>query len=279
MNRFNPKEVALWSGGAWQDNRMPEAIAGFCFDARLIKPGECFVALSCGARDGHEFVPQAVDSESPDAVSWLPPGTERRFKSVSRTRLGAFIGATGIMLQHFFVTSRVISGRGPEQVAAQLQTGTETVMASLHRGDLFSRRRLLPQQPDLLLLQAGLGLQLPLLALQLLPQAINILAKIPSIIQKIIPVGYSIPVMPVPFRLNFGKTRETGQDHCAGGSKAQDFRLERHDLQFDHVYELKMYSDFGLPRETDTCHTFFPTSLTNSIESSFSLPQTTTAVR
>ena len=62
MDRFNPEEVALWSGGAWQDARMPEAIAGFCFDARIIKPGECFVALSCGARDGHEFVQQALDS-------------------------------------------------------------------------------------------------------------------------------------------------------------------------------------------------------------------------
>ena len=62
MDRFNPEEVASWSGGAWQDARMPGAIVGFCFDARLIKPGECFVALSCGARDGHEFVQQALDN-------------------------------------------------------------------------------------------------------------------------------------------------------------------------------------------------------------------------
>lgn len=41
---------------------MPKSIAGFCFDSRIIKPGECFVALSCGARDGHEFVDQALDN-------------------------------------------------------------------------------------------------------------------------------------------------------------------------------------------------------------------------
>lgn len=35
-------------------------IGGFCFDARQVKPGDCFVALSGGARDGHEFISQAL---------------------------------------------------------------------------------------------------------------------------------------------------------------------------------------------------------------------------
>ena len=61
MDPFNPVEVASWSGGRWQGAKMPEWITGFCFDARTIKPGECFVALSCGARDGHEFVGQALN--------------------------------------------------------------------------------------------------------------------------------------------------------------------------------------------------------------------------
>ena len=62
MNQFNPKQVASWSNGVWQDAEVRELIAGFCFDARLIKPDECFVALSCGVRDGHEFVRQALDN-------------------------------------------------------------------------------------------------------------------------------------------------------------------------------------------------------------------------
>lgn len=64
MNQFrlNPEKVALWSGGIWQEARMPKQIAGFCFDARTVKPDECFVALSCGQRDGHEFVQQALDN-------------------------------------------------------------------------------------------------------------------------------------------------------------------------------------------------------------------------
>jgi UDP-N-acetylmuramoyl-tripeptide--D-alanyl-D-alanine ligase len=61
MDLFNPVEIALWSGGVWQSNKVPASITGFCFDARTIQPGECFVALSCGARDGHEFVEQALN--------------------------------------------------------------------------------------------------------------------------------------------------------------------------------------------------------------------------
>lgn len=62
MDRFNPTEIASWSDGVWQDFGMPQSITGFCFDARTLKPGECFVALSCGSRDGHEFVQQALDN-------------------------------------------------------------------------------------------------------------------------------------------------------------------------------------------------------------------------
>jgi UDP-N-acetylmuramoyl-tripeptide--D-alanyl-D-alanine ligase len=60
MARFDPQALALWSNGRWKNGEVPSAIAGFCFDARQLKPGECFVALSGGARDGHEFVAQAV---------------------------------------------------------------------------------------------------------------------------------------------------------------------------------------------------------------------------
>ena len=60
MACFDPQQLATWSNGVWQSANLPHSIAGFCFDARHLKPGECFVALSGGARDGHEFVAQAV---------------------------------------------------------------------------------------------------------------------------------------------------------------------------------------------------------------------------
>ncbi len=61
MNRFDPLDLAAWSNGIWQRNELPGALVGFCFDARQLKVGECFVALSGGARDGHEFAAQALE--------------------------------------------------------------------------------------------------------------------------------------------------------------------------------------------------------------------------
>ena len=76
MSRFDPKDIAAWSNGVWQQDELPSKISGFCFDARQLKSGECFVALSGGARDGHAFATQAAELgagallvEHPQAVS------------------------------------------------------------------------------------------------------------------------------------------------------------------------------------------------------------------
>jgi UDP-N-acetylmuramoyl-tripeptide--D-alanyl-D-alanine ligase len=58
MTSFDPREIANWTGGSWLGSLCGE-IKGFCFDARRIQSGECFVALSGGSRDGHDFVGQA----------------------------------------------------------------------------------------------------------------------------------------------------------------------------------------------------------------------------
>ena len=60
MTRFDPKELKAWSNGIWLEGTEPRSVSGFCFDARRIRAGECFVALSGGERDGHDFVAQAV---------------------------------------------------------------------------------------------------------------------------------------------------------------------------------------------------------------------------
>ncbi|MFT6059710.1 MAG: UDP-N-acetylmuramoyl-tripeptide--D-alanyl-D-alanine ligase [Lentimonas sp.] len=76
MSRFDPQSLAAWSNGVWQKNELPAAITGFCFDARQLQSGECFVALSGGARDGHGFIAQAIEQgagallvEHPQSVS------------------------------------------------------------------------------------------------------------------------------------------------------------------------------------------------------------------
>ncbi|MDQ8194602.1 UDP-N-acetylmuramoyl-tripeptide--D-alanyl-D-alanine ligase [Coraliomargarita sp. SDUM461004] len=59
MPSFEAQRIADWTGGTWL-NPSKLDIEGFCFDARQIKPGQCFVALSGGGRDGHDFVQQAA---------------------------------------------------------------------------------------------------------------------------------------------------------------------------------------------------------------------------
>lgn len=56
---FTPENLADWTGGIWLD-RPRQAIRGFCFDARKIRPGECFIALPGMVRNGHEFIRQAA---------------------------------------------------------------------------------------------------------------------------------------------------------------------------------------------------------------------------
>ena len=59
MPSFDPQDLAGWTGGSWF-NEPKVAIEGLCFDARQIKPGQCFIALKLSARDGHEFLEQAA---------------------------------------------------------------------------------------------------------------------------------------------------------------------------------------------------------------------------
>lgn len=60
MTVFEPKKLAEWTGGSWLNERQPAGVVGFCFDSRQIEPGQCFIALTSGQRDGHEYVAQAL---------------------------------------------------------------------------------------------------------------------------------------------------------------------------------------------------------------------------
>ena len=60
--KFDTGLIADWTSGSWTGLRPPAELGGFSFDARTLRPGECFVALSAGARDGHGFVAQAIEA-------------------------------------------------------------------------------------------------------------------------------------------------------------------------------------------------------------------------
>lgn len=68
MTAFDPSELADWTGGNWQGDREAESIGGFCFDSRQIEPGQCFIALTSGQRDGHEYVGQALSGGASAAL-------------------------------------------------------------------------------------------------------------------------------------------------------------------------------------------------------------------
>ena len=57
---WTPERLARETGGRWT-TKPERGVSGFAFDARALKPGEMFVALSCGSRDGHAFIGQAQE--------------------------------------------------------------------------------------------------------------------------------------------------------------------------------------------------------------------------
>jgi UDP-N-acetylmuramoyl-tripeptide--D-alanyl-D-alanine ligase len=58
MPTFAPQILAAWTGGRW--TRLPEApLTGFSADSRQLRPGQAFVALKTGRRDGHGFLAEA----------------------------------------------------------------------------------------------------------------------------------------------------------------------------------------------------------------------------
>ncbi|MEM7792506.1 MAG: UDP-N-acetylmuramoyl-tripeptide--D-alanyl-D-alanine ligase [Verrucomicrobiota bacterium] len=59
MRSLDPDDLAEWTSGYWRSGLKPALISGFCFDARKIENGQCFIALSSGTGDGHDFVSQA----------------------------------------------------------------------------------------------------------------------------------------------------------------------------------------------------------------------------
>ena len=68
MASFHSSELAEWTGGRWLNDGPAEGITGFCFDSRKIQSGDCFIALTSGQRDGHEYVAQALQDGATAAL-------------------------------------------------------------------------------------------------------------------------------------------------------------------------------------------------------------------
>src|SRR5580658_4391363 len=60
MPEFDPALLAAWTGGSWTGR--PSAPTGFSVDSRRLSPGQAFVALKTGIRDGHDFLQAALSA-------------------------------------------------------------------------------------------------------------------------------------------------------------------------------------------------------------------------
>ena len=60
MGRITLKQAAAWCGGKVEPKYENVEFFGACNDTRVLKEGQLFLALK-GARDGHDFVPQAME--------------------------------------------------------------------------------------------------------------------------------------------------------------------------------------------------------------------------
>ncbi len=59
MGHITLKQAAAWCGGRIDPKYAEVAFFGACNDTRTLQPGQLFIALQ-GARDGHDFVPMAL---------------------------------------------------------------------------------------------------------------------------------------------------------------------------------------------------------------------------
>ena len=61
------KQAAQWCGGKVLPEYETVCFSGARADSRLVQPGQLFAALS-GARDGHDFIPMAMEKGAAAAL-------------------------------------------------------------------------------------------------------------------------------------------------------------------------------------------------------------------
>lgn len=109
MSKFDAIALSEWTGGQWYSLGNLKEISGFHFDARLLQSGNCFIALSGGVRDGHDFCEQAVTAgavalmverlQSIEIPQLLVGSTLEAMAAIARAQRdqfhGSVIGVTG----------------------------------------------------------------------------------------------------------------------------------------------------------------------------------------
>ena len=67
MKVFDPKLLQKWTKGSWT-KKPYKPIVNFCFDTRLLKENECFLAIKNNHNDGHSFVNSAKNNGASSVI-------------------------------------------------------------------------------------------------------------------------------------------------------------------------------------------------------------------
>lgn len=76
MVKFDPNQLAEWTGGSWH-NSIPQSVDGISADSRRLTRGNIFIAIRGPHFDGHDFVPSALQQGASGAVVARPDLADR----------------------------------------------------------------------------------------------------------------------------------------------------------------------------------------------------------
>ena len=162
MGRLTLKQAAAWCGG-WVDPKYENIeFCGANNDTRLIQPGQLFIVLQ-GARDGHEFIPQALEKGAAAALCSRRVGDYPAIVVEDpRTALGDIARQERCRLNCKVVgiTGSVGKSTTKEMVAAVLQGTYRTAKTPVnHNNDIGMPMAILamPEDTEVAVLEMGMN--------------------------------------------------------------------------------------------------------------------------
>ena len=93
MGGITLEQAAAWCGGRVEPQFANVVFMGANSDSRLIQPGQLFVALQ-GVRDGHDFIPKAMENGAAAVLCSRPQGGfcgQKHYKGNDRLRSGRLL--------------------------------------------------------------------------------------------------------------------------------------------------------------------------------------------
>lgn len=162
MGKITLRQAANWCGGTVAEKYADIEFLGACNDTRKIQPGQLFVALQ-GARDGHEFIPTAMEKGAAAALCTRMVGDYPAIY-VSNTRLAlgeiARRERMRIGMQVIGVTGSVGKSTTKEMIAQVMETTFRTAKTpENHNNDIGMPMAILgmPEDTQVAVVEMGMN--------------------------------------------------------------------------------------------------------------------------